>query len=93
MLYWAELLYAPRPYPGTLHLFHGSNLTQFGPDLGWGGLAAELKHHVIGDGDYEDRRKFFREPQVEETARELDACLDAAMDRFRAAVPDARSRK
>jgi len=82
MLALAEERYRPKPYSGALQLFYGSNLTQFGPDLGWGGLAAELEHHVIGDADYKGRRQFFREPLVEEAARELDACLDAAMNRF-----------
>jgi hypothetical protein len=59
--------------------FHGSNLTEFGPDLGWGPFATGLEHHVIGDGDFLGRRDLFFEPLVEQTARELNACLDAAM--------------
>jgi len=79
MLYRAEHLYTPKPYPGTLICFHGSNLTEFGPDLGWGAFATRLEHHVIGDGDFFRRRDLFHEPLVEQTARELNACLDAAM--------------
>jgi hypothetical protein len=59
--------------------FHGSNLTEFGPDLGWGAFATRLEHHVIGDGDFSCRRDLFYEPLVEQTAGELDACLDAAI--------------
>ena len=79
MLYKAEHLYTPKPYHGTLICFHGSNLTEFGPDLGWGPFATRLEHHVIGDGDFFRRRDLFHEPLVEQTARELNACLDAAM--------------
>jgi hypothetical protein len=79
MLYRAEHLYTPKPYPGTLICFHGSNLTEFGPDLGWEPFATRLEHHVIGDGDFSCRRDLFYEPLVEQTARELNVCLDAAM--------------
>jgi hypothetical protein len=78
-LYSAEHLYTPKPYPGTLICFHGSNLTEFGPDLGWGPFATSLEHHVIGDGDFLGRRDLFFEPLVQQTASELNACLDAAM--------------
>ena len=79
VLYRAEHLYTPKPYPGTLICFHGSNLTEFGPDLGWGPFATRLEHHVIGDGDFDRRRDLFHVPLVDQTARELNACLAGAM--------------
>jgi thioesterase domain-containing protein/acyl carrier protein len=84
-IFRAEHLYIPKPYPGTLICFHGSNLTEFGPDLGWQAFATRLEHHVIGDGDFSCRRDLFYEPLVEQTARELNACLDAAMGEWVAA--------
>jgi aspartate racemase len=71
--------YVPRPHPGTLTHVHGSRLTDYGPELGWNGLAEKFEHLVIGDGNYQTRREIFNEPLVERTAKELNALLDAAI--------------
>ena len=71
--------YVPKPYPGKVTHLHGSNLTEFGPELGWEGLAGNFEHLVIGDGTYQSRRQLFIEPLVERTASELNALLDAAI--------------
>jgi thioesterase domain-containing protein len=74
----AELAYKPQPYPGSLTLLYGSKLTEFGPDLGWGGLAGTLEHHLIGESEFTTRRDLFREPEAGLTARTLHECLERA---------------
>ena len=72
----AELKFRPQPYAGTLALFHGGEAKEFGPNLGWDGLAERYEHYVIGDGDLDSRRDIMNEPLVGITARKLAACLN-----------------
>jgi amino acid adenylation domain-containing protein len=81
----AELKYHPQSYPGTITLFHGQEALSFGPNLGWDGLASEIQHCVIGDGDLDSRRDILTEPLVGITARHLAACLKPMN---RAAIPE-----
>jgi amino acid adenylation domain-containing protein len=76
----AERLYVPKPFPGALIFLRGSNLTEFGPNLGWDGLAESFEHRLIGHSNYDSRRELFNEPLVEQTARELNAFLERASD-------------
>jgi len=72
----AEQLYFPKPYSGALELFHGSGKSEFGPNLGWDGLA-QLQHHVIVGGrrgDARDRRILMDTPLM---AEKLTACLES----------------
>lgn len=78
MCFRAEQDYVPKPYPGPLILFYGSRLTEFGPNLGWDGLASGLEHHIVGDSTFQTRRDLLEEPAVKQAARELSACLDRA---------------
>jgi amino acid adenylation domain-containing protein len=72
----AELMFCPKPYSGTLTLFHGSEAKEFGPDLGWDGLAEQFEHYLVGDGALDSRRDIMHEPLVGITARKLAACLN-----------------
>ena len=67
----AEKMYRPEPYDGTVALFYGLGTLDFGPNLGWDGLAAEFEHHVVGDGILDSRRDILNEPLVAITANEL----------------------
>jgi amino acid adenylation domain-containing protein len=67
----AEKIYRPEPYDGTVALFYGLGTLDFGPNLGWDGLAAEFEHHVVGDGILDSRRDILNEPLVAITANEL----------------------
>jgi amino acid adenylation domain-containing protein len=67
----AEKMYRPNPYAGTVALFYGLGTLDFGPNLGWDGLAAEFQHHVVGDGILDSRRDIMNEPLVEVTAKQL----------------------
>ena len=67
----AELRYRPKPYPGVITLFHGQEAMEFGPNLGWDGLAGEFQHCIIGDGNLDSRRDILNEPLVGVTARHL----------------------
>jgi amino acid adenylation domain-containing protein len=73
----AEQNYVPKPYPGTLVLFHGSDYAS-DPNLGWGRLADRLEHRIIGEGAQDSRRDLMDEPLVNQTARELSACIQGA---------------
>jgi amino acid adenylation domain-containing protein len=72
----AEKSYQPKPYAGTITLFYGSGTLDFGPNLGWDGLAESFQHCVIGDGDLDSRRDIMNEPLVGITARELAPYLN-----------------
>ena len=78
----AEKGYVPKPYRGTLTLFHGSDYAK-DPNLGWDGLAAAFEHCIIGKGDQESRRDLMNEPLVHETARALSKCIQAAAEASR----------
>jgi amino acid adenylation domain-containing protein len=67
----AERLYRPDPYAGTVTLFYGQGTLDFGPNLGWDGLATTFEHHVVGDGIVDNRRDIMNEPLVEVTAKQL----------------------
>lgn len=67
----AEQSYKPRPYSGSLVLFYGPGTLDFGPNLGWDGLAESFEHRVIGDGILDSRRDIMNEPLVEITATQL----------------------
>jgi hypothetical protein len=71
----AEQNYFPKPYPGTLVLFHGSGDEDL--NLGWDGLA-HLENRIIGKGTRDSRRDLMNEPLVGHTARELTACMKSA---------------
>lgn len=73
----AEQNYKPKPYPGSLVLFYGPGSDEFGPNLGWDGLAEHLEHRVIGDEVLDSRRDIMLDPLVGITARELAPYLDA----------------
>ena len=73
----AEKLYRPKPYSGTVALFYGLGTLDFGPNLGWDGLAAEFQHHVIGDGILDSRRDIMNEPLAGITAKELATYLNS----------------
>jgi amino acid adenylation domain-containing protein len=82
----AEAQYCPRPYAGTLTLFHGEEAMEYGPNLGWDGLAEKFQHCVIGDGNLDTRRDILNEPLVSVTARQLAAYLN---ENEGARLPDA----
>jgi len=73
----AEQNYVPKPYAGTLVLFHGSDYAS-DPNLGWDRLADCLEHRIIGEGAQGSRRDLMDEPLVDQTARELSACINGA---------------
>ena len=67
----AERVYKPRPYAGKLILFHGQEALEFGPNLGWDGLAESFEHCLIGDGNLDSRRDIMNEPLVGTLAAHL----------------------
>ena len=67
----AEKRYHPQPYAGAIALFYGLGTLDFGPNLGWDGLAESFDHHVIGDGVLDSRRDIMNEPLVGITAKQL----------------------
>jgi amino acid adenylation domain-containing protein len=75
----AERNYVPRPYPGTVVMFHGSDYGD-DPNLGWDGLVANIEHHVIGNSSQDSRRDLMNEPWVNQTARELGECIARACE-------------
>jgi len=75
----AERNYVPKPYPGTVVMFHGSDYDD-DPNLGWDGLAANVEHHVIGTSSQDSRRDLMNEPWVNQTARKLGECIARASD-------------
>src|SRR5215467_7399577 len=70
----AERNYVPKPYPGLVVMFHGSDYED-DPKLGWDGLPEAIEHHIIGDSSQDARRELMREPWVGQTARELCDCI------------------
>jgi len=76
----AEQNYSPKPYAGTLMLFHGSDYGH-DPNLGWDGLADKLEHRIIGNSSQDSRRDLMNEPFVNQTARELGASIARTADR------------
>ena len=74
----AEKKYTPEPYPGSIALFHGPGSDDYGPDLGWEGLAEAFEHHVIGDDVLNNRRDIMNEPLVAITAKELAPYFQAS---------------
>ena len=70
----AEKNYVPKPYPGLVVMFHGSDY-QDDPNLGWDGLAEGIEHHIIGNSSQDSRRDLMNEPWVGQTARELSDCI------------------
>lgn len=84
----AEARYIPQPYAGTLTLFHGEEAMEFGPNLGWDGLAEQFQRCVIGDGNLDTRRDILNEPLVAITAEKLVNYLkEAEGARLPAAAP------
>jgi len=77
MLGRAEQHYKPRYFPGSIVLFYGPGNDEFGPNLGWDGLAERLEHRVIGDQVLDSRREIMNDPLVGITARELAPYLTA----------------
>ena len=75
----AERNYVPKPYPGLVVMFHGSDY-QDDPNLGWDGLAEGIEHHIIGNSSQDARRDLMNEPWVGQTARELCDCIKRAYD-------------
>jgi hypothetical protein len=72
----AERRFRPKPYAGILTLFHGDEAMEYGPNLGWDGLAEQFRHCVVGDGNLDTRREILNEPLVGDTARQLAAYLN-----------------
>jgi hypothetical protein len=66
-----EQRYRPKPYNGSVVLFYGSGNVEFGPNLGWDGLAKSFEHCVIGDGTIDSRRDIMNDPLVAITAEKL----------------------
>jgi hypothetical protein len=75
----AEQNYAPKAYPGTVVMFHGSDYED-DPNLGWDGLAGRIEHHIVGQSSQDARRDLMNEPWVGQTARELSDCIKRAFD-------------
>jgi surfactin family lipopeptide synthetase A len=71
----AERAYKPKPYLGSLVLFYGPGTLDFGPNLGWDGLAEHFEHYVIGDGILDSRRDIMNEPLVDITGKELASLI------------------
>ncbi len=73
MLGRSEQNYKPKRYPGSIVLFYGRGYEEFGPNLGWDGLAERIEHCVIGDDVLAGRREIMNEPLVVITAEGLSA--------------------
>ncbi len=71
MLGSAEQQYKPLPYSGPIILFYGTGTLEFGPNLGWEGLAERFEYCAIGDGALDSRRDIMNEPLVRITASKL----------------------
>jgi len=70
----AERNYVPKPYPGRVVMFHGSDYED-DPNLGWDGLAGGIEHHIVGNSSQDARRDLMNEPWVGQTGRELSDCI------------------
>lgn len=75
----AEQGYTPKPYPGSVVLFYGPGYDEFGPNLGWDGLAEHFEHWIIGDDVLDSRREIMNEPLVGITAMKLAPYLDSKL--------------
>ncbi|HZD30063.1 MAG TPA: amino acid adenylation domain-containing protein [Candidatus Angelobacter sp.] len=75
----AEARYRPKAYSGTLTLFYDPDALEFGPNLGWDGLAEHFERCVIGDGNLSTRREIMNEPLVAITAEKLAHYLNEAL--------------
>ena len=75
----AEQDYKPQPYPGPIVLLYGrgSEEEEFGPNLGWDGLAYRFEHRLIGNEILDNRRDIMNDPLVGITAKELAPYLNA----------------
>ena len=78
MLGRAEQNYRPKPYPGSIVLFFGPGTLDFGPNLGWDGLAEQFEYCVIGAGVLDSRRDIMNDPLVGITATKLAPYLKAS---------------
>ena len=76
MLGKAERGYRPKRYPGRIVLIFGQDSNQYGPNLGWDGLAEQFEHRMVGEVVVNNRRDIMDDPLVEFTARELSSFLD-----------------
>ena len=72
----AEQNYKPKPYRGSMVLFYGRGIVEFGSNLGWDGLANQFEHCVIGDAVVAYRRDIMNDPLVGITAKELAPYLN-----------------
>jgi amino acid adenylation domain-containing protein len=90
MLGRAEKNYVPKPYTGTLTLFHGRHPDYAAPNLGWNGLAKTFETHIIGSGTVNSRRSIMEEPLVRQLATELTECLDRVCAELEPAVAERR---
>jgi amino acid adenylation domain-containing protein len=75
----AEAQYHPKAYSGTVTLFYDPEISEFGPNLGWDGLAERFQHRVIGDSNVGNRRDIMNEPLVAITAAHLAPYLDRSL--------------
>ena len=87
----AEQSYKPKPYSGSLVLFYGPGTLDYGPNLGWDGLAERFEHCVIGDGIPDSRRDIMNEPLVEITATQLAPYLKGEREVHRLRPPLTRN--
>ena len=78
MLGRAEQNYRPKPYSGSIVLFFGPGTLDFGPNLGWDGLAEQFEYCVIGAGVLDSRRDIMNDPLVGITAAKLAPYLNAS---------------
>jgi thioesterase domain-containing protein len=83
----AERNYRPRPYSDLIVLFYGLGDDEYGPNLGWDGLAATIEHHVIGEDSIQGRRDIMNYPLVGATATELAPYLNTKSAAFVAPEP------
>jgi aspartate racemase len=74
----AEQDYKPQPYPGPIVLLYGrgSEEEEFGPNLGWDGLADRFEHRLIGNEILDNRRDIMNDPLVGITGKELAPYLN-----------------
>ena len=80
MLGSAEQHYCPKPYRGSVVLFFGQGTLDFGPNLGWDGLAERFEHCIIGDEVLDSRRDILNQPLVGITASKLAPFLDLKLE-------------
>ena len=83
----AERSYRPKPYSGSIVFFYGPGTLDFGPNLGWDGLAERFEHCVIGDDAIHNRRDIMNKPLVGITAKELAPFINGEREWQRRTVP------